>query len=69
MALVYPPLTNLTSVENSYRPVARGYLFLGLGNLLQEAGSPGGRPQKSISQLLQVLQDSITTQFAVDMVE
>ena len=40
------------SVENSYHLVARGYLFSGLGDLLQEAGSPGGRPQKSISQLL-----------------
>ena len=57
------------SVENSYRPVARVYLFLGLGDLLQQAGSPGGRPQKSISQLLQVLQDSMTPQFAVKMVE
>ena len=27
------------SVENSYRPVARGYLLIGLGDLLQEAGS------------------------------
>ncbi len=46
------PLTYDISVENSYRPVARGYLFLGLGDLLQEAGSPGGWPKKSISQLL-----------------
>ncbi len=33
-------------------PIARSYLLLGVGDLLQEAGSPGGRPQKSISQLL-----------------
>ena len=38
-------------------------------NLLQEAGSPGRRPQKSISQLLLTLHYSITTQFAVEMVE
>ncbi len=33
-------------VENFHRPIARGYLFLGLADLLQEAGSPGGRPFK-----------------------
>ncbi len=35
---------------------------LGQGDLLQETGSPGGRPPNSISHLLQTLQNSITTQ-------
>ena len=54
------------SVENSYRPRLP---VLGLGYLLHEPGSPGGRPQKSISQLLLALQRSITHQFAVRMIE
>ena len=47
------------SVENSYRPVARGYLFLGQGYLLLEADSPNGRPKKTISQLIYIPQNSI----------
>ncbi len=39
------------SVDNSYRLVIRGYLFLGQDYLLQEAGNPGGRPKKTMSQL------------------
>ncbi len=42
---------------------------LGLGYLLPEAGSPGGRPKMTISRLLIGLQNSITTQIAVQMVE
>ncbi len=37
--------------------------------LLPEAGSPGGRPKILISQLLLALQDSIATQFVVELVE
>ncbi len=57
------------SVEYSYRPVARGYLFLGQGYLFSEAGSPGRRPKKAISQLLQIPQNSITTRNAVQEVD
>ncbi len=53
-----------TSVENSYRPRLP---VLGLGDLLPEAGSHGGRAQKSVSQLLFVLHDFITTQTAVEI--
>ncbi len=41
---------------------------LGLGYLLPEAGSPGGRPEIMISQLLEGLQHSITIQFGVQLV-
>ncbi len=51
------------SVENSYRPVARGYLVLGSGYLSLQVGSPGGRPDEmTISQLLEVPRNPITTQ-------
>ncbi len=40
---------------------------LGQGYLFPEAGSPGGRPKNAISQLLFIPQNSITTQFAVEM--
>ncbi len=57
------------SVENSYRPVTRGDLCLVQGHLLTEVGSPGGRPKKTISQLLYISQNSITTQIAVQKVD
>ena len=50
-----------SSVENSYRPVARGYLALGSGNLLLQVGSPGLRSKIAISQLIDVPQQPITT--------
>ena len=53
------------SVQNSYRPVAQGYLFFGQGPLLPEAGSPGWRPKKTISQLLKFQKNYITTQIVV----
>ena len=51
-------------------PIARSPRLpvLGQGYLLPEAGSSGGRPKNTISQLLIVPQSSITTQFAVEMV-
>ncbi len=57
------------SVENSYRPVARGYLALGSGNLLLHVGSPGGRPKNAISQLLDVPQQTITTEIGVQLTD
>ena len=57
------------SVEISYRPVAQGYLVLGQGYLLSEAGSPGGPPRNAISQLLYIPQTSITNQIAVQKVD
>ena len=42
---------------------------LGSGYLILEAGSPGGQPKMTISQLLEGLQNSITTQIAVQRVE
>ncbi len=59
----------LSSVENSYRPVARGYLALGPGNLLPQVGSPGGRRKIAISQLLDVLQQTITTEIGVQLTD
>ncbi len=43
-----------STVLKSKIPIARRLRLpvLGLGDLLQEEGSPGGRPQKSISHLL-----------------
>ncbi len=41
---------------------------LDLGYLLLEVGSPGERPEIAISQLLEDLQHSITTQFGVELV-
>ncbi len=41
---------------------------LGLGDLFSDAGSPDGRPEMVISQLLWGLQTSMTTQFAVQRV-
>ncbi len=58
-------ISNSTSVENSYRPVARDYLVLGSGNLLPQVGSPGGRPKIAISQLLDVTQQTITTEIGM----
>ena len=55
------------SVANSYRPV--GLPVLGLGYLLPEAGSPGGRPEMTISQFLEDFQQSITTQIGVQLVQ
>ena len=48
------------------RPRLPGF---GSGYLLPEACSPGGRPKMTISQLLIGLQNSITTQIAVQRVE
>ena len=42
---------------------------LGSGYLFPEAGSPGGRPKMTISQLLVGLQNSMTTPIAVQRVE
>ncbi len=57
------------SVENSYRPVARGYLALGSGNLLPQVGSPDGRPKMALSQLLDVPQQSIATEIRVQLID
>ena len=45
------------------------YLFLTQGQPLSEAGSPGGRPKKTISQLPYIPHKSITTQIAVQKVD
>ena len=57
------------SVENSYRPVPRGYLALWSGNLLPQVGSPDRRPKIAISQLLDVPQQSITTEIGVQSID
>ncbi len=59
----------MISVENSYRPVAWGYLDLGSGNLLPKVGSPGWRPKIAISQLLDVPQQPITTEIGVQLID
>ena len=56
------------SVENSYRPVARGYLVLGSGNLLPQVGSPGWRAEIVISQVLDVTRQPITTEIGVQLI-
>ena len=50
-------------------PGRLGLPVLGQGYLFPEAGSPGGRQKKTISQLRFVPQSSVTTQFAVEMVK
>ena len=59
----------ILSVENSYHPVARGYLALGSGNLLLQVDSPGLRPKIAISQLLDVPQQTITTEIGVQLTD
>ncbi len=62
-------LLTQTSVENSYRPVARGYLALGSGYLRPWVGSPGWQPKIAISQLLDVPQQPITTEIGVKLID
>ncbi len=57
------------SAENSYRPVARGYLALGSGNQLPQVDSPGWRPKIAISQLLDVPQQPITIEIGVQLID
>ena len=42
---------------------------LGQGDLLPDAGIPGGRPEMTLSQLLEGMQNSITTQIGVQLVK
>ncbi len=59
----------IISAENSYRPVVRGYLALGSGNLLPQVGSPAMRPKIAISQLRDIPQQRITTKIGMQLID